>query len=175
MSTCTSCKVELVEGTNWSVKGRHKFCRACFKSKYNKKRMFLDGKYVPITSKIHKPGIFKSLDDAWSHVELDNKDVSGEIYIMTNKAFKGWVKVGMSINANDRLNNYQTGDPHRSYKLYSKFYTEDRHETEGQIHQILGARYKRQNEWFNAKAQEVEWIISQYFGVRYEERNESTD
>ena len=89
MNTCTSCKVKLVEGINWSVKGKHKFCRTCFKMKYNKKRMFLNGKYIPITSKIHKPGVFKSLDDAWSHVELDNKDVSGEIYIMLNKAFKG--------------------------------------------------------------------------------------
>ena len=62
MNTCTSCKVELVEGINWSAKGRHKFCRACFKTKYNKKRMFLDGKYIPIASKIHKPGIFKSLE-----------------------------------------------------------------------------------------------------------------
>ena len=87
MNTCTSCKVELVEGTNWSAKGRHKFCRACFKMKYNKKRMFLDGKYIPIASKIHKPGIFKSLDDAWSHAELDSKDISGEIYIMFNEAF----------------------------------------------------------------------------------------
>ena len=55
------------------------------------------------------------------------------------------------------------------------FYTEDRHETEGQIHQILQAEYKRQNEWFKAKPQEAEWIISQYFGVRYEETNKSAN
>ncbi len=175
MNTCTGCSTELVDGFNWSAKGRHKFCRTCFKQKYNKKRMFLDGKYVPITSKIHKPGIFKSLDDAWSHTELDNKDVSGEIYIMTNKSFKYWVKVGMSINAIDRINKYQTGDPYRSYELYSKFHTEDRHETEGQIHQILGAKYQRKNEWFKAAPKEVDEIISQYFGEKYEERNESAN
>ena len=175
MSTCSSCSVELVEGINWSLKSGHKFCRSCFREKYNKRRMFLNGEYVPIGSAIHKPGTFRSLDDAWSHVELDKKDVSGEIYIMVNTAFKGWVKVGMSINAEDRLNNYQTGDPHRSYQLYSKFYTEDRHETERQIHEILAGKFKKQNEWFEADAQDVEFIISQYFGVRYEERKDSVN
>ena len=40
MNTCTSCKIELVEGSNWSAKGGHKFCRACFKKKYNKKNKY---------------------------------------------------------------------------------------------------------------------------------------
>ena len=173
MNKCTGCSVDLVDGKNWSPKGGHYFCRTCFKEKYNKKRMFLGGKYVSFKSQVHKSGAFKSLDDAWSHTELDKKDISGEIYIIVNEAFKGWVKVGMSINANDRLNNYQTGDPNRSYKLYAKYFTKDRHETERQIHQTLESQFKRQNEWFKADAQKVEWIISQYFGVIYEERNES--
>lgn len=168
MSNCTGCNVELEEGVNWSAKGGHKFCRTCFNEKYNKRRMYLNGKYVSFGSQVHKSGAFKTLDDAWSHVELDSKKVSGEIYIITNDAFKGWVKVGMSINANDRLNSYQTGDPNRSYKLYSSYFTEDRHDTEKQIHTILEDCFKRQNEWFEADAQEVEWILNQYFGVMYE-------
>ncbi len=168
MSNCTSCNVELEEGVNWSAKGGHKFCRTCFNKKYNRRRMYLAGKYVSFGSQVHKTGAFKSLDDAWSHKELDNKNVSGEIYIITNDAFKGWVKVGMSINAKDRLNSYQTGDPNRSYQLYSKYFTEDRHDTERQVHTILDKMFDRQNEWFKADAQEVEWILSQYFGVSYE-------
>ncbi len=171
MNRCSSCNVELVEGVNWSAKGGHKHCRSCFREKYNKKRMYLGGKYVPTLSAIHKSGAFKTLDDAWSHVELDKKDISGEIYVMVNAAFEGWVKVGMSINAEDRLNSYQTGDPNRSYHLYSKFYTEDRHETERQIHSILSRHFKRQNEWFYGDAEDVEFIISQYFGVRYEQNS----
>ncbi len=168
MDNCTGCNVELEEGVNWSAKGGHKFCRTCFNEKYNKRRMFLNGKYVSFGSQVHKAGVYKSLDDAWSHVELDNKKVSGEIYIITNDAFEGWVKVGMSINAIDRLNSYQTGDPNRSYRLYAKYFTKDRHDTEKQIHTALESRFKRQNEWFKADANEVEWVLNQYFGVMYE-------
>ncbi len=132
--------------------------------------MFLNGKYIPKSSSIYKPGIYKSLDDAWSHAELDAKDVSGEIYIIVNKSFKGWVKVGMSIDAIDRLSKYQTGDPHRAYALYATFEADDRHQTERQIHTILEGKYKRKNEWFKADPQEVEGIMSKYFGDRYEER-----
>ena len=130
--------------------------------------MYLNGKYVSFMSQVHKSGTYKNLDDAWSHKELDNKNISGEIYIITNDAFKGWVKVGMSIKAEDRLNSYQTGDPNRDYRLYSSYFTEDRHNSERNIHEILEGRFKRQNEWFKADPQEVDWILAQYFGVMYE-------
>ena len=169
MNECTGCKVELSEGVNWSAKGGHKFCRTCFKDKYNKRRMYLGGKYISFGSQVHKSGAFKTLDDAWSHKELDNKNISGEIYIITNDAFRGWVKVGMSINATDRIKSYQTCSPHRDYLLYSSFATEDRHTSEREVHKILDSEFDRQNEWFKADAQAVDWILSQYFGVRYEE------
>ena len=168
MNECTGCKVELEEGTNWSAKGGHLFCRTCFNEKYNKKRMYLNGKYVPFKSQVHKSGRFKLLDDAWSHSELDNKDISGEVYIITNESFEGWCKVGMSISAKDRLKSYQTGSPFRNYALYSRFPTDDRHTSEKEIHKILEGEFDRSNEWFKAEPSAIDWIISQYFGVRYE-------
>jgi len=167
--TCTGCTTELQEGKNWSQKGGHKFCYDCFDSRYNKKRMYLGGKYVTTKSQIHKAGTYKNLDDAWSHVELDHKNMAGEVYIITNEAFKGWVKVGMSINAEDRLKSYQTGDPQRAYKLYSRYSTETRHIAEREVHKVLELTFKKSKEWFKADPQEVEWILNQYFGVRYAE------
>ena len=130
--------------------------------------MFLGGKFVSIKSQVHKSGVFKNLDDAWSHKELDNKDISGEVYIITNESFEGWCKVGMSISAKDRLKSYQTGSPFRNYALYSRFPTDDRHTSEKEIHKILEGEFDRSNEWFKAEPSAIDWIISQYFGVRYE-------
>ena len=42
---------------------------------------------------------------------------SGFLYIVTNEAFPGWVKVGTTWNLVDRLHTYQTGDPFRRYRL----------------------------------------------------------
>jgi predicted GIY-YIG superfamily endonuclease len=41
----------------------------------------------------------------------------GYLYIITNDSFPGWIKVGISKDLNARLNHYQTGSPHRNYKL----------------------------------------------------------
>ena len=42
----------------------------------------------------------------------------GSVYILGNPAWPDWVKVGMALDAEDRLNNYQTGGPFRDYVLY---------------------------------------------------------
>ena len=98
-NNCSSCETPLIEGVNWKESSKHNFCRTCFNVKFNRKRMYLSGKYISTKEKIHKEGTYKTLEDAWSHKDLDTKDVSGEIYIIFNSAFEGWVKVGMSINA----------------------------------------------------------------------------
>jgi len=41
----------------------------------------------------------------------------GYLYIIVNKAFEGWVKVGTTENLTKRLYTYQTGDPFRGYVL----------------------------------------------------------
>ena len=45
----------------------------------------------------------------------------GEVYIITNPAWEGWIKIGMAVESKDRLKGYQTSSPLRDYKLrYSK-------------------------------------------------------
>jgi predicted GIY-YIG superfamily endonuclease len=41
----------------------------------------------------------------------------GYLYIISNPAYKGWCKVGITEDINKRLSTYQTGDPFRSYKV----------------------------------------------------------
>lgn len=42
---------------------------------------------------------------------------AGFLYVITNPAFPGWVKIGTTWNLEERLHVYQTGDPFRQYKL----------------------------------------------------------
>ena len=71
--------------------------------KKNETRMFVDGKYVKKSHPLYKPGNYKTFEDAaYSSFEKYESSTQGEVYIVTNPAWKGWVKVGMAIDAEDR-------------------------------------------------------------------------
>lgn len=42
---------------------------------------------------------------------------AGLVYLISNEAFPGFVKVGMTINIKQRLDVYQTYDPYRRFKI----------------------------------------------------------
>ena len=47
----------------------------------------------------------------------------GYVYVITNKAWPEWVKIGRAIDANDRLRSYQTNSPLRDYWIvYSEYF-----------------------------------------------------
>jgi hypothetical protein len=79
---------------------------------------------------------------------LYDKHIQGAVYIITNPAWGGWVKVGMAVDAEDRLRGYQTSSPFRDYKLYYSYDTADRRKSEAEAHDLLELKYKRRNEWF---------------------------
>jgi hypothetical protein len=110
--------------------------------------MFVNGKYIPTSHPLHKPGRYKSLDDVWSHEEIE-KTKQGEVYAITNPAFPEWVKVGKAVNADDRCNGYQTSSPFRDYKIIARMTTEDRHTKESDMHKIFQQfASERRGEWF---------------------------
>ena len=76
--------------------------------------MFVNGKYISKSHVMHKPGSYRTFEDAWTHKDL-NKQVKGYVYAITNPAWPGWVKVGMAVDSNDRLNSYQTSSPFRDF------------------------------------------------------------
>ena len=116
--------------------------------KKNKNRMYVDGKYVPKSHPLHKPGHYKGFTDvAFDSIEGYRKSKKGYIYIIHNPSFPGWYKVGMAVDVKDRLNNFQTGSPYRNYKLLKYYAVEDRKEAEKKAHKILGAKNRRR-EWF---------------------------
>jgi hypothetical protein len=114
----------------------------------NKNRMFVNGKYVPSSHPLHKPGRYKSLDDAWSHNKIESVD-EGEVYIIVNTAWPEWVKVGKAVSSEDRLNGYQTSSPFRDYKIAAILHTDNRHEKEREMHKIFQHfAQERKGEWF---------------------------
>jgi hypothetical protein len=129
------------------------------KKKENAKQMYVNGKYVPKSHPLYKAGRYKGFEDAaFSSLENFKDSPQGQVYIVTNPAWEGWVKVGMAVDAEDRLKNYQTSSPYRDYSLVYAIDTPDRRYTERMMHDILNGMMtlEKQNEWFKI---EPEWVI----------------
>ena len=167
-TNCIECNVKLTDD-NWypSRKERNiNVCIPCYSTldKYTKRnsdRMFVNGKYVPTNHPLHKAGRYKSFNDAaFSSLNKYQTSNEGEVYIVTNKAWKGWLKVGMAIDAEDRCNGYQTGSPLRDYKLrYSKSFN-NRRKAETKALLLCSKKAKKRNgEWFKMPIQEAKNLI----------------
>lgn len=116
----------------------------------NQRRMFVDGKYIPQSHPLWKSGRYKSFNDAaFSSLQNYESSTIGSVYVMSNPAWPEWVKVGKAVDAEDRLKNYQTSDPYRSYILNHHIKVDNRHAAELQAHVELEAvADARNNEWF---------------------------
>lgn len=73
----------------------------------------------------------------------------GYLYIITNEAFDGWVKVGTTNNLVKRLYTYQTGDPFRSYKIIYSINHPDFRKAEKKIKEVMKHfALEIKNEWY---------------------------
>jgi hypothetical protein len=117
-------------------------------TKRNHSRMWVNGEYIPKSHPLHKAGRYKSLDDVWSHSDIE-KTYEGDVYLIMNPAWPEWVKVGKAAIATDRLSNYQTSSPFRDYIIIKSVKTEDRHATETDLLISFEAEsIERRGEWF---------------------------
>ena len=146
--------------SKWYLANKHKYLEEYKKTnaknnpinnpKNNPQRMFVKGKYIPKTHPMWKIGNYKSFNDAaFSSFVNYASSPEGDVYIIINKAWPEWVKIGKAIDAKDRLKSYQTGDPLRAYELYHSVAKENRHTAEVKAHKALEALSEdRKNEWF---------------------------
>lgn len=86
---------------------------------------------------------------------------TSNVYIISHEKFEGFYKVGVSSNVQARLNQYQTSDPYRSYKLEFSHATHLYRETEAYVHQHFDNKY----EWVKADLEEIKQVIVNYAGV----------
>ena len=130
--------------------------------KSNPQRMFVSGKYIPKSHPLYKAGNFKTFEDAaFNSLSKYTTSSEGEVYIITNPAWKGWIKIGMAIDANDRCNQYQTSSPMRDYKLKFKKYFDDRRTAEQTAHTLCTKKANnRKGEWFKLDIKIAKDIIN---------------
>ena len=155
---CTKCGEDHPEEgwypSHWE--GRSSVCKVCFLADQqhrnainNKNTMYVNGKYVSKSHPLWKAGKYKSFDDAaFSSLINYERTTEGQVYIITNSAWPEWVKIGMAIDAEDRLNGYQTSSPFRNYRLMYSVSTDDRRKAEAAAHKAAEKIAERRGEWF---------------------------
>ena len=184
---CLDCNVKLTD-LNWYETANKKcyyICMSCYGLR-NKSRLTIQGKRVmPVNAihpyhKIYKTkglvstyeamGILTSKTNSninslefikKESIALFDKVSYGEIYIITNPAWKGWIKIGMAIEAEDRLKGYQTSSPLRDFKLKFKKYFDNKRIAEQQAHSLCAKKaIKRKGEWFKVDLKIAKDIIN---------------
>ncbi len=150
---CIECGVKLDSPTNWwpsFVGKQHYKCIDCYDTRRaeNKiKKMYSQGKQP--SPKL----LARFLGN--KHKAEYNKIKQGFVYVISNPAWENWVKIGMAVDADDRIINYQTSSPFRDYDLkYSQKFN-DRRSAETEVHSLLGKEYTRNNEWFECSVEEA--------------------
>ena len=132
---------------------------------WNKTRMWVNGKYVSQSHPLHKPGRYKNFEAAaFSSLAKYESSVEGQVYVIVNPSFPEWVKVGMAIDSEDRLNSYQTSSPFRNYVLNYKWNVSDRRAAESEAHTELQKMYERRSEWFKCTPEQAQEVVSGIVG-----------
>jgi len=161
---CIECNIKLTTD-NWYPSKKKQgiyVCILCISTlkKYTKRntdRMYVNGKYIPHSHPLHKPGNYKTFEGAaFSALEGYNKSTDGHVYIISNPCWDGWFKVGMAVDPEDRCNSYQTSSPFRDYKLCYNKYFKDRRSAEQMAHKKLKkSSLKYKGEWFKVSIKEA--------------------
>ena len=166
MDSCNTCGVELTE-QNWNPSWKKqdrlqcKDCNNPNRKKHNPNRMWVNGKYISKKHPLFKPGRYKTFEDAaFSSLAKYELSKEGQVYIITNPNFPEWVKVGMAVDSEDRLNGYQTSSPFRDYELFTCWSVSDRRSAESDAHSLLEKTSDRKGEWFNCTPDQAQSALS---------------
>jgi len=141
--------------------GNHTRERAETLRKRFDKVMTVNGKYIPRSHPLHKPGNYKTFEAAaFSSFEKYESSTEGEVYIVSNPAWKDWFKVGMAIDADDRCKGYQTSSPFRDYRIEYRKEFKDRRSAESTAHRRLKRICNEyEGEWFYTNINKVIEVI----------------
>ena len=165
---CIWCKEKLTE-TNWYTSLRNNLdykCKDCYQKKNNignSLSLYINGKYISRKDPLYimfRPGSYKTLGDATFYNSKLASIEEGYVYIITNRAWPTWVKIGMAIDAEDRLNSYQTSSPYRDFVLEHSVFSFSRRESEREAHTKAETMCKNSmNEWFELSVKEAIIIL----------------
>jgi hypothetical protein len=138
---CISCGTHLNEKNWWPsfVGKKHYKCISCYDMRRIENKI-RKGEKLP--SKMLAKLYDKQTKDVYNQVK------EGSVYVMENPVWPEWVKVGMAVDAEDRLKNYQTSSPFRDYSLLYVYEVNDRRAGEAAAHARLAKECDNINEWF---------------------------
>ena len=165
---CNTCGVNLTLNVNWlesQAKQKKYWCNTCKKAD-NDKRMYVNGKHVSRNHPLYKAGRYKTFNDAAfaGTYKLDSIK-EGFVYVITNPAWPDWVKIGMAVDAEDRLNGYQTSSPMRDFKLEYSIEVSDRRKAESKAHKLCKKRdIDNKGEWFRMSVREAVELLDNLNG-----------
>ena len=152
---CITCGTKLTLGENWYESNMKRClyrCVGCHRvngrkpHKRNPQRMYVNGKYISKSHPLYKSGTYKSFGElAFGSLKNYSQIKEGYVYAIVNAAWPEWVKIGKALDAEDRLNGYQTSSPMRDYKLVHSVYFEDRNVAERKAHTL--AAFKTAHPW----------------------------
>ena len=142
---CNNCNVEL-DDYNWYEgfqKNKRYLCKPCTREYQHNHRVKKLLEKIKRTTK-------KKFDDI----------KSGYVYVITNRAWPEWVKIGKGADATDRFNTYQTYSPFRDYELEHSRYFENRHKAEKTAQDIAERLGEKRHEWFKISVDEAKEIVN---------------
>ena len=158
---CIECGTELILGSNWTEarKDQGKYlCKKCWHSR----DMYVDGKYISKSHPLFKAGKYKSFGDAaFASLQKDVQIKQGYVYAIRNAAWPEWIKIGKAIDAEDRLNGYQTSSPMRDYELIHAVYFDDRNKAERDAHKVAERKGERKGEWFKITEEQALEVLQE--------------
>jgi hypothetical protein len=156
---CINCGVVLEAPDNWYksfVGKKHYKCKSCYDERriLNKfKQKYGTGNRMLAKLLGHKTA------------KTFEKIKEGEVYIIYNPSFPSWIKVGMAVDSEDRLKQYQTGSPYRDYRVHASYPVSDRRKSEAEAHELLSQNHERKGEWFVCSTVVAETILNKHFNT----------
>ena len=83
-----------------------------------------------------------------------NTSNPGYLYVITNPAWKGYYKIGQTVNLTKRLSTYQTSSPLRDFEYLTTVSVNDMNKAEKHIIDELRRFYEVKGEWIVASKAE---------------------
>ena len=155
---CIKCSVDLVsdqedDSYNWypSRYARHEYtCSSC-----NAERTT----YYYYLNQMKKNKI-RIQEFTSQYAKSFSRIKAGFVYVLTNPAWPGWLKVGMAVDADDRCSSYQTSSPFRDFEIRYKRFFKNKQVAEKEAHALLsGLATDVNGEWFKATERNAKKVI----------------
>lgn len=92
-------------------------------------------------------------------ISINNKEKTvptheGYVYVIINKAWKGYYKIGQTVNLSKRLGTYQTASPKRDYEYLTTIKVRDMNVAERAVLDELRKYYEVKGEWVVASKED---------------------